>query len=81
MRFGPALILAAALASGGCTDSQGNVDWGSTALLGAGLGAAVALAATSSSHTPSRGYGYDRGYRSSAYGYRGGYRRNYGYGK
>jgi len=75
MRLGLALILAAALAAGGCTDSQGNVDWGSTALLGAGLGAAVALAATSSAHSPSRSYGYNRGYRGT---YR--YRPYHGYG-
>jgi len=71
-----ALGLAAALAVGGCQNPDGSTNWGNTLLLGAGVGAAAALAAGAvSDDRPNRGYGrsrygngprYDRGPR---YGY------------
>ena len=41
-RLFPALVLSAALLAGGCTNPSGRVDYGRTALLGAGVGAAAA---------------------------------------
>lgn len=81
MRLAPFCLLAAALATAACTDSQGRIDYAGTALLGAGIGAAIALVASADSSPPRRsapGYGHGGGYRQSGSGYRG---TNYGYGK
>jgi hypothetical protein len=71
--------LSTALLLGGCQNPDGSTDWGSTALLGAGIGVAAALvagAASGPSHP--RGYAPYHGRRPTpamAYGYgRGGYR-------
>ena len=48
-RFLPTLALAAALALGGCRNPDGSTDWGSTLLLGAGIGATAALLASAAS--------------------------------
>jgi hypothetical protein len=71
------LIAAAALLlAAGCTDNYGRVDYGRTALLGVGVGAAVALAAGALSDQP-RPYRGGGGYRQPEY--RGGYGgRGYG---
>ena len=94
MRMLPLLALGAALLGAGCTDPYGRVDYGRTALLGAGLGAAAGLAAGAVSDQPRpyygerRGRGYDRGdYHGGSY--RRGYyappppppRYGYGYGR
>ena len=71
-RLAPALALSAALL-GGCTDPYGRVDYGRTALLGVGVGAAAALTAGALADKPRPYYG-NRG------GYRGGYGGGYGYG-
>ena len=68
-RLTPALVLSAALLAGGCMDRYGRVDYGRTALLGVGVGAAAALTAGVLSDKP-RPY----------YGNRGGYGGGYGYG-
>jgi hypothetical protein len=92
-RLSPALVLSAALlAGGGCTDPYGRVDYGRTALLGVGVGAAAALTAGALSDRPRPyygnrrnhygsgvyGYGAPRGYGYSSYGY--GPQRGYDYG-
>lgn len=66
MRMLRVLGVSAALLAGGCTDPYGQVDYGRTALLGAGVGAAALLVAGAAADRPS----YGRGYRG---GYRGGY--------
>ena len=82
-RLSAALVLSAALlAASGCTDPYGRVDYGRTALLGVGVGAAAALTAGALSDNKPRPYygrrgGYGGGY--SGYGY-GGPPRSYGYG-
>ncbi len=88
MRALPSIAAAALLLAAGCTDNYGRVDYGRTALLGVGVGAAAALAAgalsdQSRSHRGSygrrdayghRGYGgYGGGYRQPYYGRGGGY--------
>jgi hypothetical protein len=92
-RLLPGLALSAALLAGGCTDPYGRVDYGRTALLGVGVGAAAALTAGALSDKPrpyrggrrdfygSGNYGYGgspRGYGYSGYGY--GQPRGYDYG-
>ena len=85
-RLTAALVLSAALVGGGCTDPYGRVDYGRTALLGAGIGAAGALTAGALADRPRPYYGGRRNYygsgvsgfgapRSYGYGYGG-----YGYG-
>jgi hypothetical protein len=85
--------LSAALLLGGCQNPNGTTDWGSTLLLGAGIGAAAALIAGSASdHHGGRhyagGYGrgrpgydlpYGNGYNGGGYG-SAGYGRGYGRG-
>ncbi len=78
MRRLTALVLSAALLAG-CTDSYGRVDYGRTALLGVGVGAAAALATGALSDKPRPYYGNRGSYRG---GYGGGYdapRGNYGH--
>lgn len=65
-----AFAIAAALTLGGCQNPDGSTDWGSTLLLGVGVGAAAALAAgAASDHRPDRGYGRPRYDRGPRYGY------------
>jgi hypothetical protein len=64
------LVLAAALVVGGCQNPDGSTDWGSTLLLGAGVGVAAALAAGAASGGASR-HGHAGGYRGRPHG--GGY--------
>ena len=72
-RLTAALVLSAALLAGGCTDRYGRVDYGRTALLGVGMGAAAALTAGALSDKPRPYYGSRRGYyNGGGYGY-GGY--------
>lgn len=82
-RLFPALALSAALLAGGCTDPYGRVDYGRTALLGVGVGAAAALTAGALSDRPRPYRGNRRTpYGSGVYGYGGspgGY-GGYGYG-
>ncbi len=73
-RLFPALVLSAALLAG-CTDPYGRVDYGRTALLGVGVGAAAALTAGALSDKPRPYYGNRRGYYGG-----GGYGGGYGYG-
>jgi len=76
-RLFTALVLSAALL-GGCTDPYGRVDYGRTALLGVGVGAAAALTAGALSDKPRPYYGGRRGYYGGGgYGY--GPSRGYGY--
>ena len=79
-RLFPAFVLSAALLAGGCTDPYGRVDYGRTALLGVGVGAAAALTAGALSDKPRpyRGNRRDRYYGSGGYGY-GGSPGGYGY--
>ena len=95
-RLVPAFVLSAALLSaGGCTDNYGRVDYGRTALLGVGVGAAAALTAGALSDKPrpyygnrrnyygggGYGYGAPRGYGGYGYGQPRGYGYSgYGYG-
>jgi hypothetical protein len=86
-RLAPVLVLSAALLAG-CADPYGRVDYGRTALLGLGVGAAAALTAGALADKPRPYYGgrggYRRGYddsygrydRPRGYGYSG-----YGYGQ
>ena len=76
-----ALVLSAALlAAGGCTDQYGRVDYGRTALLGVGVGAAAALTAGALSDKPRPYYGNRRNYYGGGgYGYGYGQPRGYGY--
>jgi hypothetical protein len=79
-RLFPALVLSAALLAGGCTNPSGRVDYGRTALLGAGVGAAAALTAGALNDRPRPYYGNRRNpYGGGGYGY-GGSPRGYGYG-
>lgn len=83
MRMLPVLALSAALLGAGCTDPYGRVDYGRTALLGAGVGAAAALVAGAAADQPRPYYGHRGGYYGGG-GYRGGYYappppRGYGY--
>ena len=71
--------LSAALLLGGCQNPNGTTDWGSTLLLGAGIGTAAALVAgAASDHRPSRHYAGGYGGRRAGYdlpygsGYNGG---------
>lgn len=86
-RMTAVLVLSAALLAG-CTDPYGRVDYGRTALLGVGVGAAAALTAGALSDRSRPYYGRRRGYydgggygygRPRGYGY-GGYGGGYGYG-
>ena len=81
MRSLTALVLSAALLAG-CTDPYGRVDYGRTALLGVGVGAAAALTAGALSDKPRPYYGnrggYRGGYGGGGYGY-GAPHRGYGY--
>jgi hypothetical protein len=81
MRSLTALVLSAALLAG-CTDPYGRVDYGRTALLGVGVGAAAALTAGALSDKPRPYYGnrggYRGGYGGGGYGY-GAPQRGYGY--
>lgn len=74
MRRLAALALSAALLAG-CTDSYGRVDYGRTALLGVGVGAATALTAGALSDRPRPYHGGGR----RAYHGGGGYGHGYGY--
>src|SRR5918993_4270739 len=67
-RVTAALALSAALLAGGCTDPYGRVDYGRTALLGVGVGAAAALTAGALSDRPRSYYGNRRGYHGGGYG-------------
>ena len=85
-RLTAALVLSAALLAGGCTDRYGRVDYGRTALLGVGVGAAAALTAGALSDKPRPYYGSRRGYYNGGgygYGRPGGYydASGYGYGR
>lgn len=78
MRVLPSIAAMALLLVAGCTDNYGRVDYGRTALLGVGVGAAAALAAgaLSDQSRPHRGnYGRRDAYGYGGYG--GGYRRPY----
>lgn len=81
MRSLTAAVLSAALLAG-CTDPYGRVDYGRTALLGVGVGAAAALTAGALSDKPRPYYGnrggYRGGYGGGGYGY-GAPQRGYGY--
>jgi hypothetical protein len=81
MRSLTALVLSAALLAG-CTDPYARVDYGRTALLGVGVGAAAALTAGALSDKPRPYYGnrggYRGGYGGGGYGY-GAPQRGYGY--
>ncbi len=84
MRMLPVLAVSAVLLGAGCTDSYGRVDYGRTALLGAGVGTAAALVAGAAVDQPRPYYGHRGGYYG--HGYRGGYYappppppRGYGY--
>jgi hypothetical protein len=79
-RVTAALALSAALLAGGCTDRYGRVDYGRTALLGVGVGAAAALTAGALSDKPRPYYGSRRSYYGDSYGYGYGPSRGYGYG-
>jgi hypothetical protein len=81
-RLMPAFVLSGALLSaGGCTDPYGRVDYGSTALLGVGVGAAAALAAGALSDKPRPYYGNRRNrFDGGGYGYGGSPRGYYGTG-
>lgn len=73
-----AIALSAALALGACQNPDGSTDWGSTLLVGAGVGTAAALlAGAASDDGGSRHYGSRRQYRYAhdGYGYRGHGRR------
>jgi hypothetical protein len=84
-RLTAALVLSAAALLAGCTDHYGRVDYGRTALLGVGVGAAAALTAGALSDRPRPYYGSRRGYYGGGYGYGPpprpyGYSGGYGYG-
>lgn len=80
-RLFPALVLSAALLAGGCTNPSGRVDYGRTALLGAGVGAAAALTAGALADRPRPYYGNRRNPYGGGYGYGGyGSPRGGGYG-
>ncbi len=75
-----ALALSAAPLAG-CTDRYGRVDYGRTALLGVGVGAAAALAGGALSDKPRPYRGNRRDYHGGGYGPPRGYGySNYGYG-
>ncbi len=87
-RLTTALVLSAALLAG-CADPYGRVDYGRTALLGVGVGAAAALTAGALADKPRPYYGRrggygdgygapPRGYGYGGYGY-GASPRSYGY--
>jgi hypothetical protein len=79
-RVTAALALSAALLAGGCTDRYGRVDYGRTALLGVGVGAAAALTAGALADKPRPYYGNRRGYYGGDYyGYGYGPPRGYSY--
>ena len=81
MRSLTALVLSAALLAS-CTDPYGRVDYGRTALLGVGVGAAAALTAGALSDKPRPYYGNRGGYRGGYGGGGSGYgapQRGYGY--
>lgn len=67
-------LVASLLSAGACTDRYGNTDYTSSALLGAGVGAAAGLAA-GAAVDGSKGYGGYSGYGSSGYYYGGAYVR------
>lgn len=75
MRLLPVLAVSAALLGAGCTDPYGRVDYGRTALLGAGVGAAAALVAGAAADQPRPYYGHRGGYYAPppprGYGYYG----------
>jgi len=65
-----ALGLAAALALAGCQNPNGSTDWGSTLLLGAGVGVAAALVAGAASDQGDGRRAYRPSYeRGPRYGY------------
>ena len=69
--------LSAALLLGGCQNPNGTTDWGSTLLLGAGVGVAAALiAGAASDNHDGRHYAGGYGGRRGGYG-GGGYGRGY----
>ena len=74
-RLTAALVLSAAALLAGCTDHYGRVDYGRTALLGVGVGAAAALTAGALSDRPRPYYGSRRGYYGGGGGYGYGRRR------
>jgi hypothetical protein len=79
-RLSAALVLSGALFSAGCTDPYGRVDYGRTALLGVGVGAAAALTAGAlADDRPRPYYGSRRGYYGGGGGYGYGAPRGYGY--
>ena len=67
-RLAPVLVLSAALLAG-CADPYGRVDYGRTALLGLGVGAAAALTAGALADKPRPYYGNRRGNYGGGYGY------------
>lgn len=75
-----AFALSAALIAGGCQHPDGSTDWGSTLLLGAGVGTAAALIAGAASDNRPRHYAGGHGYRHSGYGHGFGQRYGQGYG-
>lgn len=69
-RLSAVLVVSAGLLAAGCTDPYGRVDFGRTALLGVGVGAAAALTAGALSDRPRPYYGNRRGsYGGGGYGY------------
>lgn len=74
-RILPALALSAALVLGGCQHPDGSTDWGSTLLVGAGIGAAAALVAGAASNNRPRHYSSGYGHGRPSHGYGRGYRR------
>ncbi|MBL6079227.1 hypothetical protein JMJ56_14505 [Belnapia sp. T18] len=80
-RFAAAALLSSSLLLAGCQNPDGSTNWGNTALLGAGVGVAAALAAGAATDNPRPYYG-NRGYhRAPRYGYGGGYGGSHGYGR
>ncbi len=51
-RFAAAVLISSSLALAGCQNPDGSTNWGNTALLGAGVGVAAALAAGAATERP-----------------------------
>ena len=82
-RIAAAALLSSSLMLAGCQNPDGSTNWGNTLLLGAGVGAAAALAAGAASDKPRPYYGNRGGYYGGGHGgyrqpgYGGGYGRHY----
>ncbi|WP_043364460.1 hypothetical protein [Belnapia sp. F-4-1] len=78
-RFAAVALLSSSLLLAGCQNPDGSTNWGNTALLGAGVGVAAALAAGAATDNPRPYYGNRGYYRAPRYGggYGGGYGRPY----